>query len=268
MVISRSSFSPLPLDPNLNPAALARVLGPQAISSARVQPRAHRAWVPSPHSQIRTRGRELDISRGRRRFTKRRIIVQQTTYDTFGVWLSKRTYDRLTQQEIDLVCEFVLLDERPIEHEIWDRIGRFYREVSAAIGRARRGAEEAARAPESGEGAAAASSEPSAPSESSGTGAAAKAQGGTEAGHFWPHQGPVFSFAARPFEEKARTRRGARRGGYIWEASFGAPTAPEVKVGGLGCSRWRTKGRVPHTVQARPHSAEAARPGEPKRRGT
>ena len=91
-------------------------------------------------------------------------IVQQATYDTFGVWLSKRTYDRLTQQEIDLVCEFVLLDERPIEYEIWDRIGRFYREVSAAIGRARRGAEEAARAPESGEGAAAASSEPSTPS--------------------------------------------------------------------------------------------------------
>ena len=94
----------------------------------------------------------------------KRNLSRGASYDTFGVWLSKRTYDRLTQAEIDLVCEFVLLDERPIEHEIWDRIGRFYREVSAAIGRARRGAEEAARAPESGEGAAAASSEPSAPS--------------------------------------------------------------------------------------------------------
>ena len=110
------------------------------------------------------RGTRAGYKSRKKTFYEAQDIVQQATYDTFGVWLSKRTYDRLTQEEIDLVCEFVLLDERPIEHEIWDRIGRFYREVSAAIGRARRGAEEAARAPESGEGAAAASSEPSAPS--------------------------------------------------------------------------------------------------------
>ena len=119
---------------------------------------------PKGAQQQPHRGTRAGYKSRKKTFYEAQDIVQQATYDTFGVWLSKRTYDRLTQQEVDLVCEFILLDERPIEHEIWDRIGRFYREVSAAIGRARRGAEEAARAPESGEGAAAASSEPSAPS--------------------------------------------------------------------------------------------------------
>ena len=164
-VISRSFFPPFPLGPNLNPAALARVQGPRAISSARVQPRAH--LVPKAFSKIRTGGRELDTKRGGKRSTKRKISCRKwcTISAECGCPNARTTsYDHLSQEQVDLVCEFVTLEDRPIEHEIWDRIGGFYREVAAAIGRARQGAEEAARAPEAGEGAAAASWAPAAPS--------------------------------------------------------------------------------------------------------
>ncbi|CAE7856329.1 unnamed protein product [Symbiodinium microadriaticum] len=142
------------------------------------------------------------------------------------------SYDHLSQEQVDLVCEFVTLEDRPIEHEIWDRIGGFYREVAAAIGRARQGAEEAARAPEAGEGAAAASWAPAAPS----TAAAS------------PRQQPKKKAAAPKLGIDV-----CPPGICIFlrgEAGFGAPTPREATVGGLGCSRWRIKGRVPFTLQA------------------